>query len=909
MKTKTNLIVSVIFMLLSWSVFNLAYAQEKTAKTVSKTVVETLQKEALVKKEVAVQKEITVKKEVEVKKEVSVISIMKSLTKKNQSFTRVLTLKAWETVKLVSKTEWLSYNEVNKSIVFSPAKDFVWSEVIAYDICSWDVCQRYSQEIQVIDIVQRSISSTKNAVRTISKEDLWEWEASLVSSSSKNGWVLNISKDWDVTYAPAKDFVGTDTFSVRVGEKSLDYSVSVLDTKQKSISSTKNTVRTISKADVWEWEVSLVSTSSKNGWAILLTKEWDMKYTPAKDFVGIDTFSIRVGNKVIEYMTDVQEPLQKSIEDETMKDRSIARSVWLIAWEKIISIDENSSERGSVTYNEKSWEWIYAPKESFIGKDSFMYTSEIDGLRTIITVDIEVMTDDTDGDWIKDIFEKDWDIDRDTDKDGEPDHKDIDSDDDGILDSVEWVDDIDKDWIPNYRDNDSDDDGLSDADEVKLWTDPYNRDTDGDWLTDGIEKELWTDLFEKDSDSDWINDKGEVDLWTDPLDEDTDDDGLKDGEEVTMYFTNPKNTDTDGWGKNDRLEVQASTDGQDPSDDFKRNWWGNWRVRIANTDSDFDTIPDTEESKKDTDEDGVPDYLDIDSDNDDISDAIEYTFDTDNDGVANYLDTDSDSDGISDSIEGEKDSDGDGTPNYLDEDSDNDGIPDIIDGILDRDQDWIVDYIDPTFDNETILALDISSLTDTRILITDPYVCWMWFFGKVYVTNDIDLSEITVTEVLYQDWVEKYRFNPELDKDGYFWIQVNYSDPTHLNYIQEWTYKVRYEASHVDWYKDEGEYITDIMKECGEENTQQKEWVEEEIEDMFGAAEEVMPVVASNPLVVIDELKKLSVEINVLDDESIMKKIEEWKNNLWIDTQSMHNSSNTFSLPAFLPQTGAYIEG
>ena len=60
--------------------------------------------------------------------------------------------------------------------------------------------------------------------------------------------------------------------------------------------------------------------------------------------------------------------------------------------------------------------------------------------------------------------------------------------------------------------------------------------------------------------------------------------------------------------------------------------------------------------------------------------------DTDGDGIPNYLDLDSDGDGIPDSIEDAgcngtapctpTDTDGDGTPNYLDLDSDGDGIPD-----------------------------------------------------------------------------------------------------------------------------------------------------------------------------------------------------------------------------------------
>ncbi len=64
--------------------------------------------------------------------------------------------------------------------------------------------------------------------------------------------------------------------------------------------------------------------------------------------------------------------------------------------------------------------------------------------------------------------------------------------------------------------------------------------------------------------------------------------------------------------------------------------------------------------------------------------GCEFNRDTDGDGVFDYVDQDSDNDGISDFIEsGDQnpqtppiDTDGDGIPDFLDQDSDNDGVPD-----------------------------------------------------------------------------------------------------------------------------------------------------------------------------------------------------------------------------------------
>ncbi len=91
---------------------------------------------------------------------------------------------------------------------------------------------------------------------------------------------------------------------------------------------------------------------------------------------------------------------------------------------------------------------------------------------------------------------------------------------------------------------------------------------------------------------------------------------------------------------------------------------------------------------KDTDGDGVPDYLDIDDDNDGITDVNEHggidpLADCDCDGIPNYLDTtpgcgivwaDCNMDGINDNFDWDRD----GIINSLDLDSDNDGIVDVV---------------------------------------------------------------------------------------------------------------------------------------------------------------------------------------------------------------------------------------
>gem|GEM_PF-2151075 len=172
-------------------------------------------------------------------------------------------------------------------------------------------------------------------------------------------------------------------------------------------------------------------------------------------------------------------------------------------------------------------------------------------------------------------------------------------------------------------------------------------------------------------------------------------------------------------------------------------------INIGNTDnedSDGDNISDVVEkgsapsSPLDTDNDGVPDFLDRDSDNDGIPDVDETAGDLDNDGIPNYRDDDSDNDGVDDAVESggstpsgndadndgiddafdadqgnapsvPKDSDGDSIPDYLDPDDDNDGVStedevNHSDNVTDHDDDGIADYLDPDDDNDGELTKD-----------------------------------------------------------------------------------------------------------------------------------------------------------------------------------------------------------
>ncbi len=322
---------------------------------------------------------------------------------------------------------------------------------------------------------------------------------------------------------------------------------------------------------------------------------------------------------------------------------------------------------------------------------------------------------DSDGDGLTDSIEMGGVLSGvDTDGDGVADYLSLDADGDGVPDAIEaraengsvTRPDSDEDGIPDYRDMDSDNDGIADNIESGF-QDNQLVDSDNDGTPD---------MRDTDSDNDGISDaienSGEVALvdtdadgTPDYLDEDSNDDGVSDKVQGT--------SDADGNGIPDRQQLSGSAlSGSETNDSLAM-------LNITAEDSDGDGIPDSIESglqgqavsqagSLDSDMDGTPDMFDLDSDNDGIADSVEagsntqLPVDSDSDGLPDYRDTDSDNDGIDDAIEGQLDFDTDGLRDSIDADSDNDGVPDVIERNSDSDGDGIINRHDADSDNDGV---------------------------------------------------------------------------------------------------------------------------------------------------------------------------------------------------------------
>ncbi len=317
----------------------------------------------------------------------------------------------------------------------------------------------------------------------------------------------------------------------------------------------------------------------------------------------------------------------------------------------------------------------------------------------------------------------------DSDADGTIDLFDSDSDNDGLLDSLEkgpaaiannspW--DTDRDGIYNFRDLDSDDDSLTDeAEAVDVNDDGNLDDDDGDGIPNIVDRQ---NNGQGGNDDDLVPDRLECPIY--PNCPDTDGDGQPDYSD----------DDSDNDGIPDRLELYAllDTDNDGIADWYDADQDGDAQIDAADSfgtklDANNDGITD-DIQLPDFDNDGLANHQDLDSDNDGLSDteeSIALAIDSDNDGIDDAYDVDTDfgedinNDGYGDAkltyiqqdAEGREqgttnsdDRDSDGIPDYLDlgSDSDNDGQSDELECVSfpeclkqDSDGDSIANFIDP----------------------------------------------------------------------------------------------------------------------------------------------------------------------------------------------------------------------
>lgn len=334
---------------------------------------------------------------------------------------------------------------------------------------------------------------------------------------------------------------------------------------------------------------------------------------------------------------------------------------------------------------------------------------------------------------------------------------DIDDDDDGIPDYVEFNDpvalqDANSNGIPNWNDPtypgyvDNNSDGVNDNFD-------WGADSDNDGIPNYQDHDFWKVWV--DINGDGVNDLSDKDLDGIPnqYDLDSDNDGIPDV--VESY-----GVDTNGDGKIDNY-VDIDNDGLSDNVDADKTGVRGSGIGLGAPDLDGD---------------GIPNYLDTDSDNDGIPDVVESGgSDINNDGkIDGFVDVNRDglhdgyinatallktgadinADGKADSYPN-KNKDRDFRPNAYDLDSDGDGIADVIEaGFPDADFNGIVDGAIGA--NGWATVISSKPTLDLRFTDTDPYPDYL----------DIDSDDDGIPDNIEGQTTAGYKLPTLTDTDG-----------------------------------------------------------------------------------------------------------------------------------------------
>jgi len=370
-------------------------------------------------------------------------------------------------------------------------------------------------------------------------------------------------------------------------------------------------------------------------------------YTPNPDFNGSDSFDYTICNSfgdcsTATVMIDVL-PIVDTFDDSVSTDIDVQTTISWRANDNDIptsgTISVTNTSNGTAVLNNNGTptdpsddDITYIPNPGFTGTDSFDY-SVCDSNGNCDTATITVIVS--------------------------PSGIDLDSDNDGIVDSFEDLNadndndpstnptDTDGDGIPDYLDIDSDNDGIPDNIEAQPalgYIPPSLVDTNNNGLDDAYEVDGNIGLIPIDSDNDGIPDY---------VDEDSDNDNVPD-----------------------------AIEGHDHDHD------GTPEVSLIGSDKDNDGLDDGYEGET---------VIDIDV-NDEMNDPSTDLPDNDGDGIPDFRDSDDDDDGI-ETID--EDTNGDG--NYANDDANENGIPDYLDPDLgelttDEEEVDVVNVITPNGD-------------------------------------------------------------------------------------------------------------------------------------------------------------------------------------------------------------------
>ncbi len=217
-----------------------------------------------------------------------------------------------------------------------------------------------------------------------------------VQSGTAHGTLVLNTATGDYTYTPSKDYNGPDSFTVRVSDGKGGFADSVVNvnvtpvndaptTADQSKTTAEDTALAgkIVASDVDGDTLSYaVKTGVAHGTLTLNTATGDYTYTPAKDYNGPDSFTVRVSDGKGGFADSVVNVNVTPVNDApTTADQSKTTAEDTALTGKIVATDvdgdtlsyafQSQAAHGTVVLNTATGDYTYTPSKDYNGPDSF----------------------------------------------------------------------------------------------------------------------------------------------------------------------------------------------------------------------------------------------------------------------------------------------------------------------------------------------------------------------------------------------------------------------------------------------------------------------------------------------------------------------------------------------------------
>ncbi|NLF73657.1 MAG: tandem-95 repeat protein, partial [Candidatus Anammoximicrobium sp.] len=296
------------------------------------------------------------------------------------------------------------------TVTYTPAPDWYGTDSFSYTASSGGVPETATVSVTVApvaDILGDTATTDEDTAMTIAVlgNDTFEGTPSVTGVTPGAHGAVVINEDGTVTYTPAADWNGSDSFSYtatsggRTETATVSVTVSaVADIVEDTAETTEDSAATIAVLtnDMFEATASVTSVTQGAHGAVVINADNTVTYTPVADWNGADSFSYAAASGGVTetaVITVTVAAVADIVADTAATKKDTAVTVAVLAndtFEGTPSVTAvTQGAHGAVVINADSTV-TYTPVSGYYGPDSFTYTASSGGVTEVATVNVTI---------------------------------------------------------------------------------------------------------------------------------------------------------------------------------------------------------------------------------------------------------------------------------------------------------------------------------------------------------------------------------------------------------------------------------------------------------------------------------------------------------------------------------------